>query len=48
MVTQLIIPDPETQVIALVELEAVMTGRKQTLSWRDLQNVDVWKQGWQK
>ena len=47
MVTQLIMPDPESQVIEAVELEAVMTKRKQVMPWRDLQNSDVWKQGWQ-
>ncbi len=46
MVTKLIIPDPETQVVKAVELEAVMTGRKQLLPWRDLQNSEIWKQGW--
>lgn len=46
MVTKLIIPDPETQVVEAVELEAVMTGRKQVLAWRALQDADLWKQGW--
>lgn len=46
MITKLIIPDPETQVVEAVELEAVMTRRKQVLAWRSLQDVDTWKQGW--
>lgn len=47
IVTKLVISDLETQVVEAVELEAVMTGRKQVLPWRDLQNTETWKQGWQ-
>ncbi len=46
MVTRLILPDLETEVITVVEIEAVMTGRRQEIPWRDLQNTDLWKQGW--
>ncbi|AKR43096.1 TIGR02450 family Trp-rich protein [Methylophilus sp. TWE2] len=45
MVTKLIIADEETQVIEVVEIEAVMTGRMQVIDWRALQNRDAWKQG---
>ncbi|WP_292817748.1 TIGR02450 family Trp-rich protein [Methylophilus sp.] len=47
MVTKIIIRDEETQVIENVEIEAVMTGRKQVIPWLALQNSGVWKQGWQ-
>ncbi|MDP8568367.1 TIGR02450 family Trp-rich protein [Methylophilus aquaticus] len=46
MVTRLMMPDLETQVITAVEIEAVMTGRRQEMPWRDLQNTELWKQGW--
>lgn len=48
MVTQLVIPDLETPMVAAVEIEAVMTGRKQVISWHALQDRGVWKQGWVK
>lgn len=47
MVTNLVIPDLETQVVEAVEIEAVMTGRKQVIPWLALHNSGVWKQGWQ-
>lgn len=47
MVISLVIADVESQVVEAVELEAVMTGRKQLMPWRELQKCDVWKQGWQ-
>ncbi len=46
MVTRLIVPELEAEVITVVEIEAVMTGRRQEIPWRDLQNTDLWKQGW--
>ncbi|MDP8568373.1 TIGR02450 family Trp-rich protein [Methylophilus aquaticus] len=46
MVTRLMMPDLETQVITAVEIEAVMTGRRQEILWRELQNTELWKQGW--
>lgn len=46
MVTRLIVPELETDAITTVEIEAVMTGRRQEIPWRDLQNTDLWKQGW--
>lgn len=46
MVTRLIVPELEAEVITVVEIEAVMTGRRQEIPWRDLQNTELWKQGW--
>ena len=47
MVISLVTPDVESQVVEAVELEAVMTGRKRLMPWRELQKCEVWKQGWQ-
>ena len=30
----------------LLEVEAVLTGRRFTLPWRELRDAAVWKQGW--
>lgn len=46
MVTQVIIPDPETRIVTAIELEAVITKRTQQLPWRDLLDTACWRQGW--
>lgn len=46
IVTKLVAPEIETQSIELIELEAVMTNRKQTLKWHQLNDTKKWHQGW--
>ncbi len=46
MVTKLVTPEDENQPIELIELEAIMTKRKQTLKWKLLNETDNWLQGW--
>ena len=46
IVTALIAPEaPGTQVDAVM-LEAVLTGRRLTLRWRELRDPAQWLQGW--
>lgn len=47
MVTQLIIPDPDTRIVTEIVLEAVFSKRTQQLPWRNLLDATVWRQGWQ-
>jgi tryptophan-rich hypothetical protein len=46
LVSQVIQPDLPTDPIESVEIEAVFSKAKQVISWRDLQNDKVWRQGW--
>ena len=46
LVSQVIQPDLPTDPIESVEIEAVFSKAKQVISWRDLQNDGVWRQGW--
>lgn len=46
MVTKLVLPEDENQPIEIIELEAIMTKRKQTLKWQLLNEKDKWLQGW--
>lgn len=46
VVVRVIEPEPPAVRIALVELEAVHSGRVLQLHWRDLTNPRVWRQGW--
>ncbi|OFE13544.1 hypothetical protein PHACT_10695 [Pseudohongiella acticola] len=32
--------------LAFVEMEAVYSGRKTRLRWRELSDTDTWQQGW--
>lgn len=46
MVTKLVLPDLASEPIALIELEAVHSKRKQTIAWQELNDSNIWLQGW--
>ena len=46
VVTQVIAPEVEGAAIEWVEIEAVFSRSSQKIGWRELQNADVWAQGW--
>jgi tryptophan-rich hypothetical protein len=46
LVSRVIELDEPTDPIELVEIEAVFSKATQIISWRELQNTEVWRQGW--
>jgi tryptophan-rich hypothetical protein len=46
LVSRVIKPELPTDPIELVEIESVFSQATQIILWRDLQNDDVWRQGW--
>jgi len=46
LVSKVILPEPPSEKIEFVEIEAVMTKRVSLIAWRDLMNSDLWLQGW--
>ena len=46
LVSRVIQPDLPDAPIELVELEAVFSKAVQVIPWRELQNPDIWRQGW--
>jgi tryptophan-rich hypothetical protein len=46
LVSRVIKPELPTDPIELVEIESVFSKATQLIQWRDLQNDDVWLQGW--
>ena len=46
LVSRVIAPDLPTDPIELVEIESVFSKATQLIAWRDLQNAEVWRQGW--
>lgn len=46
LVAKVVRPPVEGDKIEWIEIEAVFSGSRQRISWRDLQNEEVWKQGW--
>jgi tryptophan-rich hypothetical protein len=46
LVTQVVAPEPPDAPVELIELEAVHSGRKIIMPWRELRNGDAWLQGW--
>lgn len=46
LVTQVIEPPVPGDATEWVEIEAVLSRSAERILWRDLQNEDVWKQGW--
>jgi tryptophan-rich hypothetical protein len=46
LVTQVVAPEPQDAPVDRVELEAVHTGRKFILPWRELKDASHWLQGW--
>jgi tryptophan-rich hypothetical protein len=39
-------PEVETDPVELVEIESVFSKATQIIQWRELQNDEVWRQGW--
>ena len=46
LVSQLIQPAEPTLAPTEVEIEAVYSGQKQIIFWRELQDTSRWRQGW--
>ena len=46
LVSRVIQPEVETDPVELVEIESVFSKATQIIQWRDLQNDEVWRQGW--
>lgn len=46
LVSRVIQPDQPTDPIEQVEIEAVFSKAVQVISWRELQDDSVWRQGW--
>ena len=46
LVSRVIKPDEPTDPIELVEIEAVFSKATQIIAWRELQNAELWRQGW--
>ena len=46
LVSRLVKPELPTDPVELVEIESVFSKATQLIPWRDLQNNDVWRQGW--
>ncbi|MDY7545668.1 TIGR02450 family Trp-rich protein [Glaciimonas sp. CA11.2] len=47
LVTQVVSPEPPAAEIDLVEMEAVHSGRRFSVRWRELADNSQWLQGWQ-
>ena len=46
LVIKVILPEPPSEKIEHVELEAVFSKKVQLIAWRDLTNKELWIQGW--
>ena len=46
LVSRVIQPEVETDPVELVEIESVFSKATQFIQWRELQNDEVWRQGW--
>ncbi len=46
LVSRVIQPDLPTDPVVSVEIEAVFSKATQVISWRELQDDGVWRQGW--
>jgi tryptophan-rich hypothetical protein len=46
LVSRVIKPDLPTDPVVSVEIEAVFSKATQVISWRELQDDSVWRQGW--
>ncbi|WP_329605314.1 TIGR02450 family Trp-rich protein [Undibacterium fentianense] len=45
-VCRVIQPEDVSEPITEVEIEAVYSGFKKVILWRELQDISLWKQGW--
>ena len=46
LVSRVIEPELPTDPIEMVEIEAVFSKAVREIAWRDLQDEEVWRQGW--
>ena len=46
LISRVIQPELPTDPIELVEIESVFSKETQVIPWRNLQDADVWRQGW--
>ena len=46
LVSKVILPEPPSEKIEFVEIEAVLTKKISLIAWRDLMNNELWMQGW--
>jgi tryptophan-rich hypothetical protein len=46
LVSKIILPELPDGAIEFVELEAVIDGSTQVISWRNLKDSEIWLQGW--
>ncbi len=46
LVSRVIQPELPTDPIELVEIESVFSKETQVIPWRNLQDAEVWRQGW--
>jgi len=46
LVSRVIEPALPTDPVELVEIESIFSKATQLIRWRDLQNDEVWRQGW--
>jgi len=46
LVSRVIQPEPPTDPIEFVEIEAVFSKAVKVIAWRELQDESVWRQGW--
>jgi len=46
LVSKVILPELPEEAIEYVELEAVFDKTIRTIPWRELKNIEVWRQGW--
>jgi tryptophan-rich hypothetical protein len=46
LVSKVILPEPPSEKIEFVEIEAVLTKKISLISWRDLTDNELWIQGW--
>ena len=46
LISRLIQPDEPAAPIELVEIESVFSKTTQVIKWRELENEEVWRQGW--
>jgi tryptophan-rich hypothetical protein len=46
IVTRLIREEEQDAPLELIEIEAIYSRRSFQISWRDLQDSSVWRQGW--
>ncbi len=46
LVSKVIKPESPDEPVEFVEIESVFSKTTQVIPWRDLQNDEVWRQGW--